>query len=184
MDQSRFGIWAQVIGNVAVVVGIAILIYEVNQNKQLINAQIIQADLSPIADRQAAKMGDDPRSALFKVEFCPDELTGEEAVTLSAHYTSLFTGWFTLYTVSQAGGFERPWREVIRRGVRNQFSNPVSRRWLKEYLHPGANTVRDEIREIVEAALAEEPGRGSKFLYAAILARGLDDTSCAEITFG
>ena len=135
MDQIRFGGWAQVIGDFAVVLGIAILIYELNQNKQLTNAQIAQADLSPLADRQALQVSDDPRSALFKVEFCPDELTGEEAVTLSAYYTSRVIGWFTLYAVSRAGGFERDWQDVIRSDVRLRFSNAVSRRRLKEYLN-------------------------------------------------
>ncbi len=76
MDQSRFGGWAQLVGNFAVIVGIAILIYELNQNKQMTYAQLTVAELAPLEDRTTAQMGEDPRTALFKVEFCPDELTG------------------------------------------------------------------------------------------------------------
>ena len=125
-------------------------------------------------------MGEDPRTALFKVEFCPDELTGEEAVTLSAYYTSWAVGWFKVYNTSQIGGFDRNWRKLVSGQVKTIFPNPVARRWLKKFLSSGDFIVANEIREVAEAALAEAPGRSrNKDLYAAILAENPDAVSCA-----
>ena len=182
MDTKRLGAWGQFLGNLAIVAGIAIVIFELNQNKNLAYAELVTAQLSNIDDRFLTMQGEDPRGAFFKAEFCPDELTGDDVVTLSAYYESWVGEWLKMYRITQIAAFDTPWREVVGFHVKTVFSNPLARRWLRVYLEGEEDmVVNDHIQEVVERALAEPPGRRAKDLYVALLPKGYS-SACGEFT--
>jgi len=54
---ARFSNWFQIISNVAIIVGLALIVYELNQSKQLAWAQWSQADIQRVTSIQIAMMG-------------------------------------------------------------------------------------------------------------------------------
>lgn len=179
MNQKRFGIWAQVIGNLAVVAGIVLIIYELKQNKELATAQLLLTNMGPVEERNIATMGENPQTALFKAEFCADMLTGEEAVTLSKHYTTWVVGWFKYRQTAMLANVELDWRELVKTQIRTRFVSPVSRRWLKAFIESKAPVMSDDLREVAVAALAEAPAATfDKDLYMAILAESPQPAVC------
>ncbi len=187
MDQNRFGGWAQLVGNFAIVAGIAIVIFELNQNKQLVYAQLFVQEFSEIDSQFLAMQGEDPRPAFFKAEFCPSELTGEDVVTLSAYYERWVVNWLKMYRTTQIAALDRPWREVVKKDVRTVFSNPLARRWLNVYLaesvpSQSAPTVMPvSIKEIAVQTLAEPPRRRQKELYITLLPENSSSAICGVI---
>ncbi len=58
---ARFQHWFQLITNVAILFGLGLVVYELNQSKQLAAGQFIGDDLARFTSIELAKMGDDPR---------------------------------------------------------------------------------------------------------------------------
>ena len=58
---ARFSNWFQIISNVAIIVGLALIVYELDQSKKVANGQMIDAAASRSNDLLLAMMGEDPR---------------------------------------------------------------------------------------------------------------------------
>lgn len=74
-DKPSLEFWFQAVSNVAIVVGLIIVIVEINQSKQLAYAQLLTDGTISGLDRNVSLMGEDPRTTLAKAAFCPEELT-------------------------------------------------------------------------------------------------------------
>ncbi len=63
---ARFQHWFQLITNVAILFGLGLVVYELNQSKQFVWAQFSQENIQRLTSIQIAMMGVDPREALAK----------------------------------------------------------------------------------------------------------------------
>lgn len=77
--------WLQIFSNVAILAGLVVVIYEINQSRDLAYGQILATSYATINERFVAQMGDSPQLALQKAVLNPDSLTPEDAVILDAH---------------------------------------------------------------------------------------------------
>jgi hypothetical protein len=185
MDQNRFGGWTQLLGNLAIVAGIGIVIFELNQNKELAYAQMFAQGHADIDNQFLAMQGEDPRQALFKAEFCPSELAGEDVVTLSAYYERWVSSWQRIYRTNRIAALERPWRLVVQKDVRRVFSSRLARRWLNAYLDESEKILMaEEMKEVVVQTLAEPPGSLQKDLYIALLPGTPNSLICGATASG
>jgi hypothetical protein len=179
MDQTRLGVWAQLTGNIAIVVGLAIVIYELNQNKELAYAQMFEQGHSEFDNQFLATQGDDPRRTFFKAEFCAEQLTGADVVTLSAYYERYVSSWQRIYRTNRIADLDRPWRAVIRKDVRTVFSGEVARRWLKAFLVGSEKlNMAEEMEIYIEQALLEPAVNRQRILYASILPENAISSVC------
>ena len=90
---ARFSNWFQIISNVAIIVGLGLVTYELNQSKQLASVQFINDDFDRLTNRQLAIISDDPREALAKAALHPNDLTERDVVSLDALYESVVLNW-------------------------------------------------------------------------------------------
>lgn len=125
--------WLQILSNVAIVVGLVILIYEVNQSRTIAQSQLIDSWWSKVNDRELAVLGENPGDALVKAALNPDELTPADAATLDAYYRSIVGGWLDMIRTSVVTGIDRNWRDNVRWHAREYFSTEPGRRWLTEW---------------------------------------------------
>ena len=88
MDSQKLSNWIQLITAVAVLAGLTLVVIELRQAKDLTQAQIVAEAFTRGVNLELSKMAEDPRSALFKAEFRPDELTEEDAVTLDGFFAA------------------------------------------------------------------------------------------------
>ena len=70
-SNSRLRNWFQIISNVAIIVGLGLVVYELNQSKQLAFVQFMNDDFARLTDVRLAMMGDDPREALARAVSLP-----------------------------------------------------------------------------------------------------------------
>jgi hypothetical protein len=127
---ARFSNWFQIISNVAIIVGLGLVVYELNQSKQFIHAQLSNEQMTRISDRQLTMMGEDPRDALARAALDPSNLDEKDAVTLDALYTDVLNGWSILRFNSETIGADNGWRFVVANEARLYFSSDPGRRWL------------------------------------------------------
>ena len=85
--------WLQITTNAAVVLGLILLIYELNQSRDLTRAQVVDSVYDAVVARNLALIGENPHEAIAKSVFRPEELTESDAVVLSQFYTALLVSW-------------------------------------------------------------------------------------------
>ena len=176
--------WLQIFSNVAILAGLVVVIYEINQSRDLAYGQILATSYATINERFVAQMGDSPQLALQKAVLNPDSLTPEDAVILDAHYNSIISSWYDVIRMSEATGIERDWRGTVRISASETFSTEPGRRWLREWAQrPGPSSTRQEfdryygeawfeIEEVALGAIEEASGNSGfslKRRYTAIL---------------
>ena len=170
---ARFSNWFQIISNVAIIVGLGLVIYELNQSKQLAYAQYVHNDMARYTDRHVSLMADDPREALVKAALHPDELEEQHAVTLDAFYREVMLGWVNCVRTTQIADLgDRGCWNVIANEARFYFGTEPGRRWIESW---GADWVGSagysRIVEVATNAAHEEPVRHHGSLYKLLLAR-------------
>ena len=129
---ARFSNWFQIISNVAIIVGLALIVYELNQSKQLASVQFINDDFDRLMNRQLAIISDDPREALAKAALNPNDLTERDVVSLDALYESLVLNWTNMLVTSQTANLDRPLQIVVMSDARTYLSSAPGRRWLRD----------------------------------------------------
>ncbi len=168
---ARFQHWFQLITNVAILFGLGLVVYELNQSKQLASAQFTIDTMARETSIQLAMMGEDPREALAKAALHPADLNERDVVALDAYYDSIVFGWFNVRLYSQSAGVDLPWQANVAESVQRDFSTEPARRWLRAWAADQDDTFGlMEIAEIAEKALQDDSGNHYRSQYELLLA--------------
>ncbi len=85
MDRSsRFQNWFQVISNIAIIFGLGLVVYELNQSRQFVHGQMMDQIASRQTNRMLVMMGENPQATLAKAALHPADLNERDVVTLDA----------------------------------------------------------------------------------------------------
>jgi hypothetical protein len=168
---ARFSNWFQIISNVAIIFGLALVVYELDQSKKVANGQMIDAHASRQNDQYLVMMGEDPRGALSRAALHPSDLEEKEAVTLDAFYSSIVNGWGVLYFTSGLLDVDRRWRVTVQAQARMYFTSEPGRRWLLAWAAAFAEPFGlTEVTELALATVSENSGNFPRFRYELLLA--------------
>jgi hypothetical protein len=168
---ARFQHWFQIITNVAILFGLGLVVYELNQSKQIASGQFVSDNMARETSVQIAMMGEDPREALAKAALHPADLNERDVVALDAYYESIVIGWFSIRLSSQNAGIDAPWREKVAASVQREFSSEPGRRRLRAWLAGQVDTMGGtEIYEVAEKALQDDSGNFPRSQYELLLA--------------
>jgi len=168
---ARFSNWFQIISNVAIIFGLGLVVYELNQSKQFASSQFVRDYNVRETSIWLATMGEDPREALAKAALHPVDLNERDVVALDAYYFSIVLGWYNLQLSSQNAGFDIPWREQVVGSVQREFSSEPARRWLRAWV-AGMDDSQGgmEVAEIAEKALQDDSDNYPRSRYELLLA--------------
>ena len=167
---ARFSYWFQIISNVAIIVGLALVVYERNQSKLVANGQMIDATASRMNDQYLAMMGEDPRAALAKAALHPGDLDEKDAVTLDAFYTSIVLSWGNLHYTSGLLDVERRWRGGVQTQASIHFSSEPGRRCLQAWA-ADSPMGQSELYDLALAAVSEKSDDPMRARYELLLAK-------------
>jgi hypothetical protein len=169
---ARFSNWFQIISNVAIIFGLGLVVYELNQSKQLGSGQFISDNMVRETSIRLAMMGEDPREALAKASLHPADLNERDVVALDAYYESIVLGWFNVMDSSQRAGIDSNLKEIVAFAVQNEFSTEPARRWLRAWVAGMDDNITfgTEIYEIVEKAVQDDSSNFPRSQYELLLA--------------
>lgn len=122
----------QLITNIAVVVGIAALIFELNQNRDLAQVQTFDNAYLSAMSRNLSLMGESPETSLSKAIFRPSDINQEDAVVLSQYYSALIVSWRRLKDDRAIGYFGDGWEGVVSEEAFN-LNTQIGRKWWEQY---------------------------------------------------
>ena len=166
MDSQKASNWFQLLTTVAVLAGLTLVVFELRQAKELTQAQIVSEAFTRGVTLELAKMGEDPRSALFKAEFRPQDLTEDDAVTLDGFYMFTTMTWWEMQLSDEIAGLDRRWRQNITAGSKVIFASEPAKRWFEvqeDQLPPDVSRI---IRGVIDESSS---GSIQKDRYSAIL---------------
>ena len=168
---ARFQHWFQLITNVAILFGLGLVVYELNQSKQLAAGQFIGDDLARFTSIELAVMGDDPREALAKAALHPADRNERDVVALDAYYQSIVIGWWNSRIYSQRAGVDLSWRTTVANTAWQHFSSDPGRRWLRAWTASlDGNFGMKEVAEVAEKAVQDDLGNYYRSQYELLLA--------------
>ena len=159
--------WIQLLTNLAVVIGLVLLIYELNQSRNLTRAQVVDQVYGAAVLRNLSLMGESPEKAIAKSVFRRDEITESDAIILTHFYTSLLVSWLRNRDERGVGYFGSAYEQVIQSEV--YFINTVpGRTWWSSV----RNDLDPDIVEAVDSALRELTPEGQKEFVSLLLPKG------------
>ncbi|MBW2423670.1 MAG: hypothetical protein JRG86_05445 [Deltaproteobacteria bacterium] len=168
---ARFSSWFQIISNVAIIFGLGLVVYELNQSKQLAWAQWSQADIQRVTSLKVALIGDDPREALAKAALHPADLNERDVVALDAYYQSVVLGWAGVRLHALIAGNDAPWRAVVATEAPRVFGSEPGRRWVRAWAASMGDIIEmKEISEIAQKALQDDSDNFPRSQYELLLA--------------
>ena len=168
---TRFSNWFQIISNVAIIFGLGLVAYELNQSKQLASAQFSIQSVERLTSIRIAMMGEDPREALAKAALHPADLNERDVVALDAYYECVVMGWISLRLYSQIADIERPWQSNIVDSVQRHFSSEPGRRWLRAWADRlDEKFGMEDIADVADKAAQDDSGNHYRSRYELLLA--------------
>ncbi len=125
--------WAPVLANVALLAGMLLVAYEINQNSQL--ARVALVNEGNVASNQfwANVMGENPAHVISMAVECPESMSYADYIAMDAY---LFTGMNFLYRnyeLAKEGIFEvEDWQALVEGYTGWYLGNPFGRAWWDE----------------------------------------------------
>jgi hypothetical protein len=168
--------WFQIMSNVAIIIGLGLVIYELNQSKQLVWAQMAQVHSDRLVGQNLALLGDDPRQTWARAALQPAELSPSDAVALATFYEVLILNWTSMHRTGEILGVDRGWKEMVVGDIDKHFSTAPGRRWLKAWIDEasvgdGVIDMLKEIKELAKKTAGDESGNYYRTQYELLLAK-------------
>ena len=145
--------WLQLLTNIAVVIGIGVLIYELNQTHLYNRSQVIAVDYQTLTDINLAMVGDNPAGAFAKSVTDPDQLTLEERFIVDTYLEAFLMEIMYVGHMYSIGVIENPFPDVSpRKGlVRRYLSHRFGRDWWGRNQDRFPESVRSVVDEVLSA---------------------------------
>jgi hypothetical protein len=121
--------WVQIVSNMAIIVGLVVVIFELRQSHTIAEAQLTNEDYGTIRGHYSALMGDNAADALAKAKAAPDKLTDAERIVVDAHLLSLYVQLGAYEFIADTTGFYEDWQEVVPVMYKREFNFPYARDW-------------------------------------------------------
>ena len=125
--------WLQITSNLAIIAGLGIVIYELNQTQMHVRSQLLMDDFISRQTLENTIMGDNSAAAIAKARSDPEQLTAEEKIVVEAHLTSVFIRLESYEYIENMGVFDDTWKLAIPFEASEVFDYPYARTWWAEY---------------------------------------------------
>jgi len=133
LNSAKISSWLTIVANVGLLVGMALVVYQIDQNSQL--ARMALVNEGNVASNQfwANLMGENPTDVIAMAVECPEAMTYSDFIAMDAF---LFTGMNILYrdyALAQEGIFtEEDWQESVEAYASWYLANSFGRVWWHE----------------------------------------------------
>ena len=140
--------WIQIVSGVVLIVGVALVVIQLDQNERIAQAQLASEWFTQRASQAGTAAGENPMHAFAKL--CDPEavLTDEDAAVLHALFLQRFyMGSYgrTISNLMEPGGGTM-WHQMLQSNMALVVATPQGRAWLENL------RVDDELKEVILAS--------------------------------
>ena len=132
MESQKLSNWTQLVTGVAVLIGLGLVVWELQQARQLARAQISSESFAFGAQNNAGLLGEEAAAVIAKACRAPEKLTEVDYVILNAHYANRVNVLMRMQIIEQRSGlYDGDWHRFAP-GVFNRiFETAAGRGWWK-----------------------------------------------------
>ena len=131
MDTDRANRWLTLIANFGILLGLALVIFEIRQNSELLRLQFINDDLLATGESETPIMGDEPAEIMMKQMYAPEEMTYADYRVVDAYLTRKMDLLVRRYRLGQEGILDDSAWKTVGFAYRWHFGNEFARLWWK-----------------------------------------------------
>jgi len=155
MPSDKVDRWIQLATAVAIVVGLALVIWELQQTRALTFAQVVHSNMDEISQERTGIYGEDLGEVLAIACYSPDELTRAQAFVLDAYFENQSLRVVRYWVEVETAGFSTDWQRLGARHLRKVLGFPQGRGWIEG---PAFSSMPfPGITDFVEEALNDDP---------------------------
>lgn len=153
MDKEQITNIAQLGTGFVLIIGLLLVVYELNQAKSLTFAEMISQGYSESMQDSRTLMGENPAVAIAKSCDAPEDLTSEELLILRAYYNAQMSQIERLRSLEAVAAFGVPWPVFAQQILRPVLSTAHGRWWFERAVAPGDAA----LLEVRDRIMASEP---------------------------
>ncbi len=133
MSAQTLSNWFQVGASLAVVFSIGLLVFELEQQRELAQAQFIVEAQGLRMATDVAVLGEEMGSVLSRACFTPETLTEDDLIKLDMYFTLRLAGIATLLDAETLGGAERPtWNRRLKTDFVKIWGYEIGQAWWRD----------------------------------------------------
>ncbi|NKB97364.1 MAG: hypothetical protein GKR90_02530 [Pseudomonadales bacterium] len=130
---NKLMIWLQIIAAFGVLAGVVVVIYQLQETRSLVQAQIVQTTLIEINNEGASLFGENGAAAMAKACLDSSNLTDAEKFIVDTAFWNLMRRGFSAKRMFDASGLNSDWKELLGVQLGVIMSYPIGEEWLKRY---------------------------------------------------
>ena len=139
--------WLQIVSNIAIVLGLVVLVYELQQARTLTYAQLISDAVSDTMSSRAPVSGESPAVTLARACYSPELVTEEDLFVLESVWGNYLTNSERFYFLEQIGQFEIDWRPLVEAAYVEIVVFEHGRKFLEYALDERLGELREIVRQ-------------------------------------
>ena len=164
MNSNKLANWLQIGANIGILAGLILVGFQMQQNTDLLELQLIESGTQRTNDWFNHKMGEEFAQVWEKHMLEPENMTLRELYIVDQYYQSLIVGWLDAYRLAESGLVDAgDWRWEIQVSASAYFNNRFGSAYLAEAQLSGLlKDAPDPIIQEIQQALANDESLGSQ----------------------
>ena len=146
--------WIQVFTGIAVLVGLGLVVWELQQTRDLVRAQLVTDGYISRSDTQRTFLGESFASTYAKACFQPEELTDAELFQMTKYAEHLRSEVIRAQGYQDIGDYSVGWEQLARSNLSEWLSTKVGRADYADLKKKGR--LQPWVKEIAEDMLEKE----------------------------
>ena len=154
MEPDKVNRWLTLGANIGVLIGLALVAFEIRQNSDLMRLQFINDDLLLTAESEVPMLGDDPATIMMKSFETPEDMTYADFRVMDAYLTTKMERLVRRYQLGREGIIDEDSWKTVGFAYEWFFGNKFGRLWW-EYEGRQAYSDLPELVEHVDKTVSE-----------------------------
>ena len=154
---TKTGQWIQHIGNLALVLGLLFVGFQLHQDRELKKAELVFTAHTQTSEIYVQYMGENPLKSWEQLIFHPENVSDYDVLVLDAAFAHSFTNYERGSSLERLGLWDSAWRKSL---YTADFISPMGQRYLKARLDNEHNLlpqVEEYLRNFLDRAAQEQP---------------------------
>lgn len=145
MSAANVSNWLQAATFASVIIGLGLVVFELQQTKDLVRVQVAQETMSSLSQDIAAQYGDHAPQALARACFQPSQMTEEDMLVMHRIWENRMINAYRIKSHNRIAGFDNDWRTSTLNDMWRIAMFPAGKDWLLNF-RSGDKELEDYVR--------------------------------------
>lgn len=157
MNVERLSSWLQIAANVGILGGLVLVGFQLHQNSEILQAQMMSAESRSVIDQEMQLVGEQGAAAWVSAMTDPGNVSAEHHRIMEAIYWSAIESWRHIDELASLGLADVDPRARVIDEAPWYFGNTYGRAWWISRRE--GTDLSDELKDIVDQAIRNNPNR-------------------------